>query len=46
MFMTLPVTEAELHPTAMSEMLLHGLSSIRVKSPDGSEIEASRGKKK
>lgn len=37
--------ESELHPTVVSELLLQGLSSLRVKSPDGSEIEATRNKK-
>ncbi len=30
------------HPQALSELLLHGLASIRVKSADGSEVEAKR----
>ena len=35
----------DLHPQAISEMMMQGLSSIRVKSSDGSEVEATRGKK-
>lgn len=38
--------DTEIHPQAISDTLLHGLSSLRVKSPDGSEVEASRGKRK
>ena len=36
--------EMELHPQAVGDILLQGLSSIRVKAPDGSEVEAKRGK--
>lgn len=32
-------------PQAINELLMRGLSSIRVKSSDGSEVEATRGKK-
>lgn len=35
----------ELNPQAVSDVLMNGLSSIRVKSSDGSEVEATRGKK-
>lgn len=35
---------SELHPQAVSDMLMQGLNSLRVKGPDGSEIEAKRGK--
>lgn len=35
----------DLHPKALGDHLLHGLASIRVKSPDGSEVEATRDKK-
>lgn len=41
-----PIPEADIHPQAISDTLLHGLSSVRLKAPDGSEIEASRGKGK
>lgn len=34
--------DADLHPQALADTLLQGLSSVRVKSPDGAEIEASR----
>ncbi|MEW6454013.1 MAG: hypothetical protein AB1490_25465 [Pseudomonadota bacterium] len=35
---------SDLHPQAVSDLLLQGLNSLRVKGPDGSEIEAKRGK--
>jgi hypothetical protein len=39
--------EGDIHPQAVSDVLLQGLSSVRVKSADGSEVEATRnGKKK
>jgi hypothetical protein len=38
--------DTDIHPEAISDTLLHGLSSLRLKTPDGSEIEASRGKSK
>jgi hypothetical protein len=38
--------DTEIHPQAISDTLLHGLSSLRVKAPDGSEVEASRSKRK
>ena len=38
--------DSDIHPQAVSELLLQGLSSLRVKTPDGSEIEASRSKGK
>jgi hypothetical protein len=37
--------DADVHPQAISDVLLQGLTSLRVKSPDGSEVEASRTKK-
>lgn len=38
---------SDIHPQAVSDILLQGLSSVRVKSADGSEVEATRnGKKK
>ncbi|WP_072392751.1 hypothetical protein [Hyphomicrobium sp. CS1BSMeth3] len=39
-----PTDTSELHPQAVSDMLMQGLNSLRVKGPDGSEIEAKRGK--
>lgn len=36
---------SELHPQAFSDLVMQGLSSIRVKSSDGTEVEASRSKK-
>ena len=35
---------SDLHPQAVSDILLQGLNSLRVKTADGSEIEAKRGK--
>lgn len=35
---------SESHPQAGIELLLKGLSSIRVKSSEGAEVEAKRGK--
>lgn len=38
-----PATDnSDLHPQAISDMIMHGLNSLRVKTPDGSEIEAKR----
>jgi hypothetical protein len=34
------------NPNALGDFLMQGLSSIRVKTPDGSEVEASSGKAK
>jgi len=39
-----PADASELHPQAVSDILMQGLNSLRVKGPDGSEIEAKRGK--
>ncbi|HXW30198.1 MAG TPA: hypothetical protein VEK55_12615 [Xanthobacteraceae bacterium] len=36
--------EGDLHPEAISEILMQGLNSLRVKAPDGTEVEAKRGK--
>jgi hypothetical protein len=36
--------EPDIHPHAVSDRLLQGLSSLRVKSPSGVEVEAKRGK--
>jgi hypothetical protein len=35
---------SDLHPQAVSDMMMQGLNSLRVKTSDGSEIEAKRGK--
>jgi hypothetical protein len=35
----------EIHPQAVSDLLTQGLASIRIKSADGAEIEASRKRK-
>lgn len=35
----------ELHPSTLSDMVMGQLSSIRMKTPDGAEYEARRGKK-
>jgi hypothetical protein len=34
----------DLHPQSVGDLVAHGLSSVRLKGPDGSEIEAKRGK--
>jgi hypothetical protein len=34
----------DIHPQAAADVIMQGLSSIRVKSPDGAEVEAKRGK--
>ena len=36
--------DGDIHPQTAADMLLNGLSSLRVKSPDGTEVEAKRGK--
>ncbi len=38
-------TDSEIHPQVISDVLMHGLSSLRVRAADGSEVEASRSKK-
>lgn len=38
--------EADMHPQAITDTIMQGLSSIRVRSADGSEVEATRGSKK
>jgi hypothetical protein len=37
-------TEQDFHSSAISDVLLQGLSSLRVKTPDGTEVEATRKK--
>jgi hypothetical protein len=37
---------AEIHPQAIGDLILQGLGSIRVKTADGSEFEASKGRKR
>lgn len=39
-------SEGDIHPTAISDVMLQGLTSLRVKTADGSEVEASREKGK
>ena len=34
--------KSDTHPQAVNDLILQGLASIRVKSPDGSEVEATR----
>lgn len=46
LFATNAGPESDLHPKAISDLLMQGLSSVRLKSPDGAEVEATRGKKK
>ena len=44
LFTTTPNANADIHPQAAADILLQGLSSIRVKTPAGAEVEAKRGK--
>jgi hypothetical protein len=37
-------SDSEAHPKTAADMLLQGFSSLRVKTSDGSEVEAKRGK--
>lgn len=37
---------SDLHPKSGTEVLMDHLSSLRLKSPDGAEVEATTGKKK
>jgi hypothetical protein len=39
-------SESDIHPSALSDVMLQGLTSLRVKTADGSEVEASRSKSK
>jgi hypothetical protein len=39
-------SEGDIHPSALSDVMLQGLTSLRVKTADGSEVEASRAKSK
>jgi hypothetical protein len=44
LFAYAPTDAIDLHPQTVSDMMMQGLNSLRVKGPDGSEIEAKRGK--
>lgn len=39
-------SDGDIHPSAISDVMLQGLTSLRVKTADGSEVEASRSKSK
>lgn len=39
-------SDGDIHPSAISDVMLQGLTSLRVKTSDGSEVEASRAKSK
>ncbi len=39
-------SESDIHPSSISDVMLQGLTSLRVKTADGSEVEASRSKSK
>lgn len=39
-------SESDIHPSSISDVMLQGLTSLRVKTADGSEVEASRAKPK
>lgn len=44
LFTNTPANDGEVQPQTASDILLQGLSSLRVKSADGTEVEAKRGK--
>lgn len=46
LFATNAGPDSDLHPKAISDLLMQGLSSVRLKSPDGAEVEATREKSK
>jgi hypothetical protein len=41
---TAPADVADLHPQAVTDLNMQGLASLRVKTADGTEVEAKRGK--
>jgi hypothetical protein len=41
---TAPADIADLHPQAVTDLIMQGLASLRVKTADGTEVEAKRGK--
>jgi len=44
LFAYAPPDIADIHPQAVTDLIMQGLSSLRVKIPDGTEVEAKRGK--
>jgi hypothetical protein len=46
LFVTGGSSDGDVHPQAITDLLTQGLSSIRVKTPEGGEVEATRDKKK
>jgi hypothetical protein len=45
LFAYAPATDASsLHPQAITDLIMQGLASLRVKTADGTEVEAKRGK--
>lgn len=44
LFSNHPTVDSDIQPQALSDIMLQGLSSLRVKAPDGTEVEAKRGK--
>jgi len=44
MFAYTKASDGDVEPQAFSDMLMQGLSSLRLKAPDGTEVEAKRGK--
>jgi hypothetical protein len=46
LFANTPSSESEIQPSLISDVMLQGLTSLRVKTADGSEVEASRAKSK
>ena len=39
-----PADVSNLHPQAITDLIMQGLASLRVKTADGTEVEAKRGK--
>ena len=39
-----PTNDSDLHPQAVTDLIMQGLASLRVKTADGTEVEAKRGK--
>jgi hypothetical protein len=37
-----PIDPSDLHPHAVTDLIMQGLSSLRVKTPDGTEVAATR----
>ena len=46
LFATSAAQDKDIYPQAVSDVMLQGLSSLRIKSPDGAEVEATRNGRK